>query len=425
MTPLVAAAQPTGARYRVLALGFLVSMITYLDRVCISAAAPSMMADLRLSDFEMAFAFSAFALAYGLFEVPMGWLGDRYGQKRLLLRIVVCWSVFTSLTGTVRGLQSLIAVRFVFGSAEAGAFPTLARALGKWFPPGERGTVNGFMWTGARLGGAIAPAIAVALIGWIGWRATFPVFGVLGLVWSIVFWRWYRDDPASHPAVNAAELARVRHGMPALGQRPARPWRAILTSGNTWALFGMYFAASFGFYFFVTWLPTYLMREHGLSLARSGLYSALPLGAGAAGCLTGGALSDWLARNTGSVRRGRATVGLAGFLLGALGFAAASTARGPLAAVSWLALAQAGLDLTVGVSWATCVDVGGSLGGTLAGSMNTASSLAAFVLPLVAAGLEQRFGSYRIVFAVAAPVYLAGGLLWLKIDPNRRLDDAL
>lgn len=420
---LVTAAQSTNVRYRVLALGFLMSMITYLDRVCISAAAPSMMADLKLSDFQMAYAFSAFALAYGLFEVPMGWLGDRYGQKPLLLRIVVCWSVFTSLTGAVRGLPSLIAVRFAFASAEAGAFPTLARALGRWFPRQERGTVNGVMWMGGRLGGAIAPAIAVALIGWIGWRATFPVFGVLGIVWSLVFWRLYRDDPATHPGVNDAELARIRQGMLVPRQPPARPWKAILTSGNAWALFGMYFAASFGFYFFVTWLPTYLMRDHGLSLVQSGFYSVLPLGAAAVGCLVGGAFSDYLVRITGSVRKGRTTVGVGGFLLGALGFAAASHAAGPLEAVIWLALAQGSLDLMVGASWATCVDVGGSLGGTLAGFMNTASSLAAVLLPLVAAGLQQHFGNYRAVFAVAAAVYLAGGLLWLKIDPNRRLDE--
>jgi MFS family permease len=405
----------------VLAFGFLMSVVTYLDRVCISAAAPGMMADLRLTDFQMGLVFSAFALAYGIFEVPMGWLGDRIGQRKMLTRIVACWSVFTSLTGAVRGFAALVAVRFIFGAAEAGAFPNLARALARWFPAGARGTVNGAMWMGARLGGAVAPAIAVALIMRIGWRATFVVFGAVGLVWCVAFWRWFRDEPAEHRSVNAAELALIRGGEAPRAMPAARPWKPMLTSGNVWMLFGMYFSASFGFYFLVTWLPTYLVREHGLTLTRSGIYAALPLGAAAAACLAGGSISDWLVRRTGSLRRGRAVVGLGGFLLGAAGFAAASAAHGPLAAVLCLTFAQAALDLTVGVSWATCIEIGGPFGGTLAGFMNMASSLAAVLLPVVAAALEQRFGTFHAVFALASAIYFAGGLLWLKIDPTRPL----
>lgn len=396
-------------------------MVTYLDRVCIAAAAPAMMADLKLSDFQMGMAFSAFALAYGIFEVPMGWLGDRIGQRAMLTRIVACWSVFTAVTGGVRGFASLIAVRFAFGAAEAGAFPNLARALARWFPQSARGAVTGAMWMGARLGGALAPAIAVALIARVGWRAAFVVFGAVGLVWCAAFRRWYTDDPKDHPSVNAAELALIRRGAAAPAPHAATPWRRMLASGNVWALFWMYFAASFGFYFLVTWLPTYLVREHGLTLAESGLYSTLPLTAAAAACVAGGSLSDWLVRRTGSLRRGRAIVGFGGFVLGAAGFAAASQARGALAAVICLACAQAALDLTVGVSWATCVEIGGAFGGMLGGFMNTASCVAAVLLPLVAAAMEQRFGSFQAVFALAAAVYFAGGLLWLKIDPGRKL----
>jgi MFS family permease len=398
-------------------------MITYLDRVCIAAAAPGMMADLGLTTMQMGYAFSAFALAYGIFEAPMGWLSDRYGQRRVLTRIVACWSVFTALTGAVSGLWTLLGVRFVFGAAEAGAFPTLARALSRWFPARSRAAVNGAMWMGARFGGAVAPAIAAWLIGRTGWRWAFAVFGSLGLFWCVAFWNWFRDDPATHPGVNRAELDLIQDGSQPRPGNAGTPWRALLTSGNAWALFGMYFSASFGFYFLVTWLPSFLIREHGLSLQTSGFYAVLPLGAASAACLTGGWLADWLSQKTGSVRRGRAAVGVAGFVLGSAGFAAASAATGPLAAVLCLAGAQAALDLTVGVSWATCVDVGGRFGSTLAGFMNTASSLAAVLLPVVAAGVESRSGSFQPVFAIAACVYLAGAFLWLRIDPSHRLED--
>lgn len=418
---------PTSARNWVLALIFLVTGITYLDRVCISAAAPRMMADLRLSDMQMGYVFSVFALSYGLFEIPMGWLGDRFGQRKMLTRIVVCWSVFTALTGLVRGHFELIAARFVFGAAEAGAFPTAARALARWFPLVQRGRVTGLMWTGARLGGALAPPLATVLIGWFGWRAAFQLFAAVGIVWSVVFWKWYRDDPAEHPAVNRAELDFIRQTLvtaDSVSPAPlaATPWKRIFSSGTMWALFWMYFATSYGFWFFLTWLPTYLMREHGQSVRQAGFLSAMPLALGAVTCLTGGALSDWVIRRTGSLRWGRRIVGLTGFTLTAAGFGAAALAEGPLAAVLCLTLGAGAMDLAVPVAWAACLDVGGRFGGTTTGFMNTASSISAMISPLAAAKLYEHFGSFHAMFASAAVVYLLAGLLWLKIDPSRPVD---
>ena len=178
---------PLPLRNRVLLLAGLASGITYLDRVCLSAAAPAIMAELGLSNMQMAYAFSVFALAYGLFEIPMGWLGDRLGQRRMLTRIVGSWSVFTALTGMVWGYTSLVVVRFAFGAAEAGAFPSIARALARWFHSSDRGRVTGVMWMSARFGGAIAPPLATLLIGRLGWRLTFTTFGLLGAAWCMVF----------------------------------------------------------------------------------------------------------------------------------------------------------------------------------------------------------------------------------------------
>jgi MFS family permease len=417
-----AAVQATRARYAVLSFVFLAAFITYLDRVCMSVAAPAMQSELGLSQLQMGWVFTVFYIAYGVFEMPTAWLGDRWGQRLMLVRIVGCWSLFTILTGMARSFGVLLMTRTVFGAAEAGAFPTLSRALSRWFPVHERGRANGIMWMGARSGGALAPPIAVALMAVIGWRYTFAVFGAVGLVWCVVCWFWYRDDPADHRAVNPAELNLIRVGaVPAPHASEPVPWRALLLNGTMLALFFSYFASGFGFQFFVTWLPTYFMREHGLTLQRSGIFAAIPLAAGAVGCVTGGVIADWISRRTGSITIGRRSVGVSGFLFGAIGYMAAIYVDSPAAAIACLALASGTHDLTLPVLWATTTDAGGRFGGTAAGFVNFASSLSGMLAPLTAAALERAFGSFHAVFYAAAGMYLAGAALWLIIDPKKSL----
>lgn len=412
--------RPTRTRYAVLLFVYLAAFITYLDRVCISVAAPSMQADLGLSRFEFAWVFTVFYIAYAVFEMPTAWLGDRWGQRLMLVRIVGSWSLFTVFTGLVRGFATLLITRTMFGAAEAGAFPTLSRALSRWFPIHERGWANGIMWMGARSGGAFAPPIAVALIGWLGWRYAFVVFGLVGLVWCAVCVLWYRDDPADHPSVNSAELEIIRIGAapPPQASEPV-PWKNLLLNRTILALFWSYFASGFGFQFFVTWLPTYFMREHGLSLEKSGLFAAMPLAAGAVGCLMGGLIADFITRRTGSVVLGRRSVGVSGFLLGAIGYTAAVHVHSPGAAIAFLALASGAHDLTLPVLWATTTDAGRQFGGTAAGFVNFASSLSGMLAPLTAAALERAFGSFHAVFYAAAGLYLLGAGLWLIIDPRK------
>ncbi len=411
---------PTNARRTTLSLAVTVAFITYLHRVCISVAAPFLTDDLGLSNAQMGYVFSAFALAYGLFEIPTGWLGDRFGQRRLMLPIVVGWSMLTVLTGAVRGLVGLISIRFLFGAAQAGAFPTLTRALARWFPASKRGATTGLMWMGARIGGSAAPLAMAVLITLIGWRPSFAGLGALGLAWCWLFWRWYADDPADHPAVGPDELRYIRSEGTPPAEASAIPWKSMLKDGNLWTLFWMYFCSAYGFYFFVTWLPTYLMDEHGLTLERSGMYSAIPLLAGAAACVFGGTLSDWLVAKIG-LRWGRRAVGISGFALAGLGFALAAEAGDPLAAVLWMAFAQGAQDLTLPVAWAVCVDVGHRYGGTATGFMNTASSASAVISPISAAWLAARFGSFESMFWAATVVYGVGAVLWFAIDPERRV----
>jgi len=340
----------------------------------------------------------------------------------MLIRIVGCWSLFTIFTGLARSLVTLLITRTVFGGAEAGAFPTLSRALSRWFPLDERSRANGIMWMGARSGGALAPPVAVALIALIGWRYTFAVFGGVGLLWCAVCAFWYHDDPAGHASVNAGELRAIKLGAappPQAGERV--PWKTLLFNPTMLALFCSYFASGFGFQFFVTWLPTYFMREHGLSLQKSGIFAALPLAAGAMGCLMGGVIADFVTRRTRNLTIGRRSVGVSGFLLGAIGYAAAMYAQSAEAAIAFLTLASGAHDLTLPVLWATTTDAGGRFGGTASGFVNFASSLSGMLAPLTAAMLERVFGSFHAVFLAAAGLYLIGAVLWLIIDPRKSL----
>jgi ACS family glucarate transporter-like MFS transporter len=197
--------RPTRVRYQVLGMLCLLSFILYLDRICISQAAPAIEKDLGISHWAMGFVLGAFTLAYGLFEVPTGHWGDRYGSRGVLTRIVLWWSAFTMLTGAAHWFVMMLVVRFLFGAGEAGAFPNAARVVARWFPAGARGPAQGIVITSALVGGALSPVITEVLIQNLGWRWSFAVLGVPGVLWAVVFYVWYRDDPAQHGGVNALE----------------------------------------------------------------------------------------------------------------------------------------------------------------------------------------------------------------------------
>ena len=277
-------------RFGVRRMAFWLAVVTYLDRVCIATAAPFIMDELGLTLVEMGLVFSAFTLAYSLFEVPSGWLGDVMGPRRVLTRIVLWWSAFTMLTGAAQGLRSLIAIRFLFGAGEAGAFPNAVRSFASWFPVQERGMANGVLFFGSRLGGAITAPFVLVLVRTWGWRASFVAFGAVGVVWALVWYRTYRDRPSDHPGVDAAELAWIEQDGSQDMAPPQTPWRRMLASPNLYAICAMYFAFGYGLYFYFTWLPTYLVKELGFSLTASGVFSSLPF------LLAGGPPTAWRTR---------------------------------------------------------------------------------------------------------------------------------
>ena len=268
------------------------------------------MADLQLTVLQMSAIFSAFTLAYSIFEIPSGWLADVRGPRLMLTRIVLWWSAFTMLTGVATGFRSLLAIRFLFGAGEAGAFPTAARSFSSWFPLRERGTANGVLFLGSRLGGMLSVPLALLLIRQWGWRQTFVVFGTFGIVWAAAWYAWYRDRPADHREVNAEELAWIEQDGAVRVAASRTPWRKLLASRNLLAICAMYFAFGYGLYFYFTWLPTYLIRELGFSVLAGGLLSALPFALAGVADLAGGRLTDYLARVKG-LRTARCHLGFA------------------------------------------------------------------------------------------------------------------
>jgi MFS transporter, ACS family, glucarate transporter len=414
--------RPTRARGRLLAFAFLLSVITYLDRICISAAAPFIMADLQLTVLQMSAIFSAFTLAYSLFEIPSGWLADVRGPRLMLTRIVLWWSAFTMLTGAATGFRSLLAIRFLFGAGEAGAFPTAVRSFASWFPLRERGTANGVLFLGSRLGGMLSVPLALLLIRQWGWRQTFVVFGTFGIVWAAAWYAWYRDRPADHPEVNAEELGWIQQDGATGAASPRTPWRELLTSRNLLAICAMYFAFGYGLYFYFTWLPTYLIRELGFSVLAGGLLSALPFALAGIADLAGGRLTDYLARVKG-LRTARCHLGFASFLTCAVLVLLSTIAPDPLAKAVLLAFALASADLALSACWAVCLDVGATHAGVVTGFMNTFGNLGGLIGPLVLGLAVDRLGSWTIPFYVTAGVYAAGALAWLAIDPHQRIAD--
>ena len=415
----------TRVRGRVLAFAFLLAVVTYLDRICISAAAPFIMDDLHLTVLQMSVVFSAFTLAYSLFEIPSGWLGDVKGPRRVLTRIVLWWSAFTMLTGAAQGLRSLVVIRFLFGAGEAGAFPNIARSFSRWFPVRERGRANGVMFLGSRIGGMLSAPIALVLVTRWGWRASFVLFGTFGIVWAAAWYAWYRDRPEERADVSPDELAWIHQDAARPlhagdGDVSRTPWRTLLTSRNLYAICAMYFAFGYGLYFYFTWLPTYLIKVLGFSLMSGGLFAALPFLLAGIADVVGGWLTDYLARTRG-LRVARCHLGFAAFLTcGALVFAS-TMPLAPTGKAILLALALASADLALGACWAAPIDIAPDHAGVITGFMNTLGNLGGMVGPLVVGYAVDRWGSWNFAFYITAIVYVSGAVAWLAIDPTRRL----
>lgn len=414
--------RPTHVRHRVVALAILLAMVTYLDRVCISKLAPDIMRDLSLSKVQMGYVFSAFALAYALFEIPTAWWADRQGTRRILTRIVVWWPGFTIATAAATGFASLLAIRFLFGAGEAGAWPCVARTFSRWIPRRERGTVQGIFFAGAHLIGGFTPLLVTVLLGFISWRLIFVGFGLLGLLWAAGWYAWFRDEPAEHSEVNAAERQLILAGRePDAGHLAGGAyWRRLLRHRNVLALCLMYFPNSFVFYFCITWLPTYLKEKHGFDAAALGFLAGLPLMLSVFGDLLGGLVTDRVTARFG-LRAGRSGVGAVAYVIAGGALLLAPAVTHPVAAAVLIAVAVAASMFTLAAAWGTCIDVGGNHAGVVSAAMNTASQIGSLLCPLIVAYSLKWFADWNISLYLMGTLFLLGAGCWLLIDPRERI----
>jgi MFS transporter, ACS family, glucarate transporter len=450
------------ARVSVLALLCGLSMITYLDRVCFGAAAKSIAQELGLSGVEqLKWAFTAFAIAYAIFEVPCGWLGDRYGPKGTLIRIVLWWSACTALTGmvglkfgsfTFGGLGLLIAIRFLFGAGEAGAYPNITRAIHNWFPASHWERAQGFIWMSGRLAGGLTPLIwAILVTGTsfssplVNWRGSFLFFGVIGVAWCVIFAIVFRNHPRDQAGQQTEGNLQELSPHLATEFGAGTPWRRLLLNPSLIALCTLYFLINYGWFFNITYLPSYLQDRFALAPDDmvGAIYKGAPLWVGAIGCICGGYVAGYLSQRLGSRFRGRRTLGFLGMLGCAACWVGALFATNLHVFCICTSLAAFCIDLTLGVCWASCQEIGQRHAAVAAATMNMVgtfgSAVAAWLTGTIversvasaAAGqgiavkllpesiqLAARLDGYWNVFAAYSAVYVVAALCWLWVRPE-------
>jgi sugar phosphate permease len=303
--------------------------------------------------------------------------------------------------------------RFLFGVGEAAAFPAASRSLVPWLPLARRAFGQGFQHAGSRFGAAITPPLVVTLIAAIGWRGAFCVLGAVGFIWAAVWYVYYRNRPDEHGGVNAAELEILRESgvRPRSAMRPPTEWAPILKSRSLWALSAMYFCYGWILWMYLSWLPTYLVEDRGFSNAKMGIAASLPLLAATVANALGGWLSDALAVRWGDLRRGRVSVSTAGFLIAGAGLAPGAMASDATTALLFLTLALAGLELTVAVSWAICIDMAGEQSGTVSAIMNTCGNLGGAISGVVVGFLSTWYGWQVPLLLAAVLAVIAAALV--------------
>jgi len=392
--------------------------LLYVDRVCISQSQHLISADLGLSKQQMGLAFTVFGIAYGLFEIPGGWLADRLGPRRTLTGGVCWWSLFTAASAWARGLASLVSYRFLFGLGQATCFPNLTRAFANWFHGQDRTRAQSLTWLAARWGGAFTPLLVVLVLDCVTWRQSFYLFGSIGFLWAVLFWWWFRDHPQDSQPAGGAE----RQPAMSTGGRSDQsvPWKRLLSNRSVWLLSLQYACLSYGFWFYLTWLPTYIREQFGLEQADryiGALLAAPPLFLAGIGCVSAGWLTSRLVRPLGDVRRVRRSLGVFGHAVACTMLLVSIRLENPVLSMIAMGLSCFGNDIAMPGSWAGCMDMGGRFSGTLSGMMNMSGCigglLAPWTIPYI---LDAAGGQWRLVILVIAGWYAVGALCWLGID---------
>jgi MFS family permease len=399
------------------------SIITYLDRTSISITGNKITSELGLSITQFGWVLAAFSFAYGIFEIPTGILGDKLGPKKILTRIVIWWSLFTILTGFSYTFTALLIVRFLFGVGEAGAYPNATVVISKWFPKGERGRAQSFIWIASRIGGALAPFLSVFIMNTFGWRWVFYIFGTLGIIWAIFWNYWFKDEPREMKGIKSKEIELIEskrevkslgHGLLSI--------KNILKNKNVWFLMGMYHCLLYGAYFYLSWMPKYLKNGRNVGDDDIAFMASLPFILGTIGCFIGGFSSDFLSKKYG-LKWGRRSVGMFGLIMAGICMITATFILDNTISIIVLSLGLAFKDFTLPVSWATAADIGGENSGSVAGAMGMAGQLGSTVMSISFGYILSMTGSWELPLQIIGVIVIIGGLLWLKIDPSQKINN--
>ncbi len=407
-------------RYRVIVFLCSLAALTYLDRICISLVGVRMKEDLHLDNVQFGWVLASFSLAYALFEIPSGVLGDRIGARSVLIRIVIWWSLFTIITGFVNGFFLLLLVRFLFGMGESGTYPNSLIVVSRWFPVKEHGRVLSWVGIGSQIGSAVAPLIIVPLAMAYGWRMPFYVNGLIGFIWVYFGYKWFRDFPAQMKNMPAGEKEYVAANARYNASHENFPWTTILKDRNVWALMAMYFCCQWANYFFVAWMPVYLQEGRNFSeTAMKNITSVLFI-AGFAGLFIAGFVTDWLVGRKG-VKFARRFMGMTGLGMCGIFLLIAGISRENTITALALILSNACFSFGVMSSYAVCADIGGNNAGTVTGAMNFCGQMGAFFLAIIFGKMVDATGNFDAPLYMLSLVELTACLLWLRIDPLKLL----
>lgn len=409
---------PPAGRWLILSLLFAICVVTYIDRVNISVTARHMMPALGLTDVQMGRIFSAFVLGYALFQIPGGWLGDRWGPRLTLTLAVIWWSIFTGLTAiaptwSLAGLLgisgSLLLVRFLIGVGEAAALPNFNRTVANWLLPHEQGLGIGIAIGGLGVGSALTPPLTAWIMVNYGWQMAFWLASLLGLLVAGLWFVIARDRPTQAQADSARTSATPSPQAPI-------PWASLVRTPTLWWLVLSYTCVGYVAYIYLSWFYLYLVNVRGFSVLTGGVYAAAPFLAIALSCPFGGWLTDRAVERWG-VNRGRATVGGSGMVLSGVTIAAGAMAEAPMLALALLSLGAGFLYLTVGAYWTCTVDLSKAHAGTLSGLMNTGANIGGSLSPTLTPWLAEQIG-WAAALSIAAAVAVIGGALWVNIRPE-------
>ncbi len=404
-------------RHRVLGFLCLLAAITYLDRVAISVAGPRMQESLHIGPEAWGWVVGIFTVSYALFEIPTGRMGDRTGARRVLTRVVLWWSAFTAFTGMTSNYYVLLLTRFCFGAGEAGAFPNIGICVSRWFPLLERARAMGTVLMCMQIGGAIAPLVIVPIQMHYGWRTSFYVMGIAGVVWSLAWYGWYRDTPAENANVTQAEIAEI--GVQSFADNHTLPWGIALRRANLWAMFLVVFCYVYALYFFISWLHTFLVRGRGFSEGAL-LLSTAPALLGACGNVCGGFVSDALVRRMG-LKWGRRSVGLIGLSCAALFTVATILIANKFATLFFLGLVYAGITLQQTVLAAVIIDVSRKYVGGIYGAINMVGNVGGFLFSVSFGYFVKWFGSYDLALIPISLMLVVAALAWLRVDATEEI----